>query len=60
MKTPHNYKKVTMKLDRIDLCNLILATTSLKNSTRAEKWGVLHDKLNAILNEFDEKNPIDE
>lgn len=59
MKTPHNYKKVTMKLDRIDLCNLLLATTSLKHSTKAEKWGVLHDKLKAILDEFDEKNPIE-
>ena len=59
MKTPHNYKKVTMKLDRIDLCNLILATTSLKIDTKAEKWGVLHDKLKAILDEFDEKNPAE-
>lgn len=60
MKTPHNYKTVTLKLDRIDLCNLILATTSLKIDTKAEKWGVLHDKLKAILEDFDEKHPLDD
>ena len=58
MKTPHNYKTVTLKLDRIDVCNLLLATTSLKHETKAEKWGLLHDKLKQILDDFDEKNPV--
>ena len=52
----YNYKTVSMKLKRIELCDLILATTSLKHSTNAEKWGELHDKLKQILDEFDEKN----
>lgn len=60
MKTPHNHKKVTMKLNRIDLCDLILATSTVKFITKAKKWGVLHDKLKAILDEFDEKNPIED
>lgn len=55
MKMP-NEKIVTLKIKRGDLCNLILATTSLKHSTQAERWGILHDKLKQILNEFDEKN----
>lgn len=58
MKTPHNYKTVTLKLNRIDVCNLLLATTSLKHETKAEKWGLLHDKLKQILDDFDEKNPV--
>lgn len=51
-----NEKYITLKLKRIDLANLILATTSLKHSTKAEKWGILHDKLQQILDEFDAKN----
>ena len=60
MKTPHNYKTVTMKLARIELCDLLLATTALKHETKATKWHYLHDKLKAILDDFDEKHPIDE
>lgn len=55
----HNEKTVTLKLKRIDVCNLLIATTSLKHSTNADKWGVLHDKLMEIINEFDEKHPIE-
>lgn len=55
----HNEKTVTLKLKRIDVANLILATTSLKHETKAEKWGLLHDKLQEILDEFDEKHPIE-
>jgi hypothetical protein len=60
MKTPHNYKTVTLKLNRIEVCDLILATTLLKHESKAEKWGLLHDKLKAILEDFDEKHPLDD
>lgn len=56
MKTPLNQKTVTLKLKRIELCDLILATTIIKHESNATKWGLLHDKLKQILNEFDEKN----
>lgn len=55
MKMTPNEKTVTLKLKRGDICNLLIATTSLKHSTQAEKWGILRDKLRTILNEFDEK-----
>lgn len=55
MKAPHNYKTVTLKLDRIELCDLLIATTLLKYEGKAKKWGLLHDKLKAILEDFDEK-----
>ena len=60
MKTPHNYKKVTLKLNRIEVCNLILAITLVKHESKAEKWVLLHDKLKAILEDFDEKHPLDD
>ena len=56
MKTPHNEKTVTLKIKRIELCDLLLATTSLSHSTEAKKWKILHDKLKQILDDFDEKN----
>jgi hypothetical protein len=56
MKTPHNAKIVTLKLKRIDVCDLLLATTALKHETKAEKWERLHDKLTQILEDFDAKN----
>ena len=60
MKTPHNYKTVTLKLDRIDVCNLILAVTIIKQESEAEKWKLLHGKLKSILEDFDEKHPIED
>lgn len=59
MKPTHNEKTVTLKLKRIDVCNMITATTALKRETGAERWGLLHDKLKQILDDFDEKNPVD-
>lgn len=56
MKTPYNEKTVTLKLKRIDVCNLLLATTALSDGENREHWKVLHDKLKEILEEFDDKN----
>lgn len=60
MKTPHNYKTVTMKLKRIDVCNLLLATSILSDGEDRKHWKELHDKIKATLDDFDEKNPIEE
>ena len=59
-KTPHNYKTVSMKLTRIELCDLMLACTIIKQNSGATKWATQHDKLEAILQQFDETHPIDE
>ena len=56
MNTPLNQKTVTLKLKRIDVCNLLLATTSLSEGENRERWRVLHDKLKEILDDFDAKN----
>lgn len=58
MKT-HNEKTMTLKLKRIDVCNLILACTIISSESDATKWRRLHDTLKQALDEFDEKNPID-
>lgn len=51
-----NERIVTIKLKRGDLCNLILAATSLKHQTNVERWEVLRVKLKEILDDFDAKN----
>lgn len=51
-----NERTVTLKLKRIDVCNLLLATTILSQNSDASKWKRLHYELKQILNEFDEKN----
>ena len=54
--TPYNQKTVTLKLKRIEICDLLLACTLISAETNAERWDKLHDKLATILEEFDEKN----
>lgn len=56
MRTPLNQKTVTLKLKRIDVCDLLLATTALFNDVGAEKWNLLHDKLEQVLDDFDNAN----
>lgn len=52
-----NKKTVTLKLNRIDICDLIIACTALNYATPedVQKWANLHEKLKTILNEFDER-----
>jgi hypothetical protein len=52
----HNEKTVTLKLKRIDVCNLLIACTALSDGEHREHWKLLHDKLEQILVDFDEKN----
>lgn len=57
-ETPLNYKTVTLKLKRIEICDLLLATLAAKQLANdgGKKWEELHDKLKTILDDFDEKN----
>lgn len=57
-ETPLNQKTVTLKLKRIEICDLLLACTSVSSALHdeghsAEKWDALHDKLSQILADFD-------
>ena len=52
----YNQRKMNVKLERIDVCDLLIACTMLEQETDAKKWGELHDKLKATLEAFDEKN----
>lgn len=55
-ETPLNQKTVSLKLKRIELCDLMLACAALDDATEdAKKWATLHEKLKAILDEFDKK-----
>ena len=57
----YNSKTVTVKISRRELCDILIATTSIANSLKdeghtARKWESLHDKLKEQLAAFDEKN----
>jgi len=52
----YNSKTVTLKLKRIDVCDLILAVGCITRESDAEKWEKLHDKLSEMLHEWDEKH----
>lgn len=49
-----NSDTVEVKISRIELCDLLIATTTAHRISGATKWQKLHDKLESILNEFDE------
>ena len=55
-----NEKTVTVKIKRIELCDLLLACTTLDVLTdeNTKKWAKLHDKLKEILDDFDSKQEI--
>ena len=57
----YNSKTVTVKISRKELCDILIATTSIANSLKdegytARKWESLHDKLKEQLAIFDAKN----
>lgn len=52
----HNQKPITITVQRIDLCDILLACTTLARQSEAEKWKALHGKLKAMLEEFDKQN----
>lgn len=52
----YNQKEMTLKLTRIEVCDLLLACTAVAQETEAAKWSELHDKIMQMLDKFDEKN----
>lgn len=56
MKTTLNERTINLKLQRIDICNLLIATTAAAQSSGASKWRDLHDKLYNILENWDNEN----
>ena len=57
----YNQRTVSVKLTRIEVCDLLIATTSIaqqlkKEGHTASKWEALHDKLSEQLTAFDAKN----
>lgn len=51
-----NEKTVTLKMRRIDLCDLMLAVSAVSNSSDAKKWDDLHELLKRQLEAFDAKH----
>lgn len=49
-------KETTIKLERLEICDLMLAcvTTKWASTSNGEKWQRLHDKLKEQLDALDE------
>ncbi len=59
-ETPLNHRTVSLKLKRIEICDLMLACTAAsdlvkENGETGKRWDELHEKLKAVLDEFDKK-----
>ena len=54
----YNQRTMKIKLERIDVCDLLLACSALDQETGAKKWGALHEKLMSQLDEFDAENGV--
>lgn len=56
-KMAKNDMTVTLKLKRIEVCDLLLACTCVSDAAPgSKKWDELHDKLEKILDDFDAKH----
>ena len=57
IKMTFNQMTVKANLKRIDICDLLIACRVVDEATDKDntKWAELHDKLKAILDEFDAK-----
>lgn len=64
MNTPLNQRTVSLRLKRIEVCDLLLACHSISQSVYAmgeheeNKWDRLADRLDEILTEFDKKQDV--
>lgn len=52
----YNELEVSVVLQRIDLCDILIALTFTAQHSDAQKWSVLHDKVNDLLRDFDDNN----
>lgn len=60
-ETPLNQRTVSLKLKRGELCDLMLACSSIESAAvegGTQKWSALHEKLKAILDAFDAKQDL--
>lgn len=53
-----NYKIMTLELNRIDVCDLLLACLSAAENAndKGSKWIRLHDKIKSQLESFDREH----
>ena len=57
----YHSKTVPVKISRSDLCDILVAITSVAKALESEgysarKWEILHENLNEQLDTFDAKN----
>lgn len=60
-ETPLNQRTITLKLKRREVCDLLMVCTVLSANLKGQddagtKWDMLHDKIKAVLEDFDAKH----
>lgn len=53
-----NERTVNVKISRIELCDILIALTAISEGSYGKKWDKLHDKLEKILNDWDNEHPV--
>ena len=54
----HNSRTVTLRLERRDVCDLLLALTLVAGESDATKWRKLHDRIKGVLDSFDRQHDM--
>ena len=50
-----NHRMMTLKLTRMDVCNILIALTATKEANDGQRWGEVHEKVKLALMEFDKE-----
>ena len=59
-KIPLNERTVTVRMKRLDLCDLMLACLALSQDSDTKRWEELHNKLKAIIKNFDRREKLND
>ena len=50
-----NHRIMTLKLTRMDVCNILIALTATKEANDGQRWDEVHEKVKLALMEFDKE-----
>lgn len=53
-----NHRMMTLKLTRMDVCNILIALTATKEANDGQRWDEVHEKVKLALTEFDKELDI--
>jgi hypothetical protein len=50
-----NHRMMTLKLTRMDVCNILIALAATKEANDGQRWDEVHEKVKLALMEFDKE-----